>query len=223
MRTLHIGDPPNFDRLARPYRWLEYLTFGPYLERCRFSRLAWLTDCRHALVYGDGDGRFLARLLRSNPHISVDSVDCSAAMTSLVERRVDRIGSSARRRLTLHHDNALSFSSFSFRYDLLVAHFFLDCFSTAELNVLFDHTVPQLTTGALFLISEFATIEGGPMAAVSRAIIAVLYRVFGLLTKLGPRHLPDHSSVLSAHGFTLLEHKTWLGGLLVSELWQLRN
>jgi ubiquinone/menaquinone biosynthesis C-methylase UbiE len=223
MRSSDIGDPPNFDTLARSYRWLEYLTLGPYLERCRFSRLAQLTDARHALVFGDGDGRFLARLLRSNPQITVESVDCSAAMIRQAERRVGNIGPAASSRLTLHHENALTFSSRNFGYDLLVAHFFLDCFSTDELNMLFDRTVPQLTPGALFLVSEFVTVQGGPMAAVSRAIIGILYRVFGLLTQIGPRHLPDYCAVLNAHGFTLREKKTWLGGLLVSELWQLRD
>lgn len=89
--------------------------------------------------------------------------------------------------------------------------------------MLFDHTVPHLKPGALFVVSEFATIKGKPMAEVSRAIIAILYRVFGLLTQLRPRHLPDYSSVLRSHGFDVRERNTWLGGLLISELWQLRK
>ena len=44
----------NFDRLARPYRWLEYATFGRTLERCRFHFLPALTSARRALVLGDG-------------------------------------------------------------------------------------------------------------------------------------------------------------------------
>ena len=27
--------PPNFNFIARPYRWLEYLTLGKSLENCR--------------------------------------------------------------------------------------------------------------------------------------------------------------------------------------------
>ncbi len=67
--------PSNFDRIARPYRWLEYLSFGPMLERCRFYRIPQLTAARRALVLGDGDGRFLARLLTCNPEVQVDAVD----------------------------------------------------------------------------------------------------------------------------------------------------
>ena len=64
---------PDFNRIARPYRWLEYLSFGPLLERCRFHRLPQMVDAKRALVLGDGDGRFLARLLRKNPQIQADA------------------------------------------------------------------------------------------------------------------------------------------------------
>ena len=76
----------NFDPLARPYRWLEYATFGRALERCRFHFLPALTGARRALVLGDGDGRFLARLLRANPELEADVVDCSPAMLRLLQR-----------------------------------------------------------------------------------------------------------------------------------------
>ena len=59
--------PANFDRLARIYRWMELVTFGPLLGRCRYRFLEQLCNCRTALLLGDGDGRFAARLLAANP------------------------------------------------------------------------------------------------------------------------------------------------------------
>ena len=59
--------PPNFDRIARLYRWGEYALLGPALERTRNHLLPLLAIRRNALVLGDGDGRFLARLLSQNP------------------------------------------------------------------------------------------------------------------------------------------------------------
>jgi hypothetical protein len=56
---------------------------------------------------------------------------------------------------------------------------------------------------------------------VARPLIAALYRVFGLLTGLAVRTLPDHPSALRAAGFTLLERRSRLAGLLVSELWSI--
>ena len=81
---------PNFNRIARPYRWLEYLTLGPALTRCRTHFLPQLAACRTALVLGDGDGRFLAGLLAANPDLRADAVDTSATMLQLLTRRAQR-------------------------------------------------------------------------------------------------------------------------------------
>jgi len=54
---------PNFDRVARIYRWAEYAALGPILQRTRTHFLPQLTGCRNAFILGDGDGRFLACLL----------------------------------------------------------------------------------------------------------------------------------------------------------------
>ncbi len=79
--------PPRFDRVARLYRVLEYLSFGPMLERCRFHHLPALAaaDCSRALILGDGDGRFLARLLAACPELSAQAVDASPAMLRLLQ------------------------------------------------------------------------------------------------------------------------------------------
>ena len=97
----------NFDHVARPYRWLEYLSFGPWLGRCRIAQLAHLTSARHALLLGDGDGRFLARMLAADPLLSVDVVDSSYSMLTVLDRRIRRSGAQARQRICLHHADAL--------------------------------------------------------------------------------------------------------------------
>ena len=47
----------------------------------------------------------------------------------------------------------------------------------------------------------------------------MLYRAFGLLTGLAVRALPDYDAALCTAGFKLAKKRSWLGGLLVSELW----
>ena len=59
---------PNFNGVAHFYRWMELVTFGPWLQRCRCAFLGELAGCRRAAVLGDGDGRFSAQLLRVNRH-----------------------------------------------------------------------------------------------------------------------------------------------------------
>ena len=78
----------NFDTVAGAYRWLEYLTFGRLLEQIRFAHIRSLTDRKRALILGDGDGRFLARLTAQNSLLRADAVDSSAKMLSLVRARI---------------------------------------------------------------------------------------------------------------------------------------
>lgn len=221
MHTPHHEAPPDFNALAQPYHWLEFLTMGPHLERCRCYFLPQLTDARCALVYGDGDGRFLAKLLQANSQVKVDAVDSSANMLRLAKKRADALGTG--QRLTLHHADARRFTPPSSSYDLFIAHFFVDCFSNAELSEILDCVSPHLSPEALVVVSEFAIVKTGLMGIASRTAVALLYRCFGLITGLRMRHLPDHRDIFAGHRFTLVDHKTWLAGLLVSELWQHRR
>ena len=207
---------PNFDPIARPYRWLEYFSFGPMLEHCRFYRLPQLVDAQRALVLGDGDGRFLGRVLQINPHLHADVVDLSPAMLQLLNARVANTG--AADRITLHCIDAGHFVP-SGSYDLVVTHFFLDCFTTEELSTLAARILPCLSPDARWIVSEFS-IPAGPMSFPARLIVRGLYTAFGLLTGLKTRHLPDHAAALTGVGFARQEQHKWLKGLLISELWQ---
>ncbi len=216
--------PPNFDLVARPYRWLEYLTFGPMLERCRFHFLPGLNHARRALVLGDGDGRFLARLLSANPALHADVVDLSPAMLRLLQARAARIG--AQDRIALHCADARTFNPCGASsgpppepYDLVVTHFFLDCFTTEELHSLTTRIRPHLAPGARWLISEFA-IPSGAMSLPARSLVRSLYAAFGLLTGLRVRRLPDHAAALAVAGLSLTARRQQLGGVLISELWE---
>jgi ubiquinone/menaquinone biosynthesis C-methylase UbiE len=208
----------NFDRVARPYRWLEYLSFGPWLARCRSAQLARLTRARRALLLGDGDGRFLARLLAANPTVTADVVDSSHAMLMLLERRLRRSGGG--QRICLHHADALTWNPTG-SYDLIVSHFFLDCFLPHQLEQLFDSVLPQALPGAQWVISEFAIPRNPFAACFARGIIRWLYRAFGWTTGLRVRDLPDYAAPLLRRGLILTQDQSYIAGLLCSQLWTL--
>ena len=225
-----VGTAPNFNRLAAPYRWMEYLSFGPALERCRFHFLSRLAPCRSGLVLGDGDGRFTARLLAAQPDLRVHAIDGSPAMLAALRRRV-AAGAAAHRLTTqladlrvanlsvadLHLENA----SLPFAPDCIATHFFLDCLTTPEVARLARSLRTLAAPGCLWVVSEFAIPARGWMRPLATALVAALYRAFGWLTGLQPQQLPDHPSALSASGWHCMERHRHLGGLLVSELWQL--
>jgi hypothetical protein len=219
-----MNSPPNFNRLAGLYRWMELASFGPVLWWCRCAFLPELVACRHALILGDGDGRFTASLLATNPTVQIDAIDASPAMLrSLIQHAGPHSN-----RLRTHHADARTWQPAGQSgnpppenppYDLVVTHFFLDCLTTDEVQSLATRLRRTLSPNALWLVSEFAVPSNLFGRLVARPLIRGLYLAFALLTGLTVRTLPDHSTVLSQSGFTLKKRRTWLGGLLTSELW----
>jgi hypothetical protein len=206
---------PNFDRIARPYRWLEYLSLGPALSHSRTHHLASgaLDQCRHALILGDGDGRFTAQLLPRNPKLTAEVVDCSPAMLQLLTRRCAPYA----QRLTTHCTDARTHTP-TLSPDLIVTHFFLDCLTQPEVEAL----IARLPRAPIWLISEFR-IPTGPLRLPSQAFIRLLYLAFRILTGLEVSHLPDYATPLTLAGFQLTDERRLLFGILTTQLWSRRN
>jgi len=210
--------PPQFDRLAQFYRWMEYFSFGPLLMRCRIEFLPRLAHCRNALLIGDGDGRFTARLLETNHEIRVDAVDSSPAMLKALVRRARK--SSSRLRTEVADARAWQPCN-SEPYDLIVTHFFLDCLTTDEVRSLAARVRAASTRNAIWLVSEFAVPQSIFGRIVARPLVFALYLAFGILTGLRIRTLPSYPAALAESGFRLANRRTRLWGLLASELWTL--
>lgn len=204
---------PNFNPIARPYRWLEYLTLGRALERCRLHFLPALLNRKRALVIGDGDGRFLAALMAENSYIHADAVDTSATMLELLSKRCE----ASAVRLKTHHTSALTFTPTE-AYDLVVTHFFLDCLTQSDLEALVTRITSALTPDALWLVSDFR-IPPGRMRLPARILVRALYLAFRIITGLRTVRLPDHATPFAQAGFTRIAHRYSLGGILTTELW----
>jgi SAM-dependent methyltransferase len=211
-----MSQPPNFDRLAGLYRWMEAASFGPWLGRCRCAWLGQLDGCRSALVLGDGDGRFAARLLAENTGLTVDAVDASPAMLKALVRRAGARAAQVR----THTADARTWQPDGAAYDLVATHFFLDCLTTADVSALARTIRGAVSPGALWVVSEFAVPEGWYGRLVARPVVSGLYWAFGLLTGLAVRSLPEYAVALRGANFMLERRRTLLGGLLVSELWR---
>ncbi len=210
--------PNGFDRLARPYRWMEYLTFGPALHRCRTHFLPRLHNVRNALVLGDGDGRFTAQLMGQVPQARVTAIDASSRMLAQLHHHC----ASHTQRLTTHQaglPETLPPLIADQTYDLVATHFFLDCLTTDEVEQLALSIRPHLSDNALWAVSDFA-IPGGVLHRPAAFVVAALYRAFRILTGLQTQRLPQHTDAFTRSGYRRIEQNKSLGGLLLSELWQ---
>jgi cyclopropane fatty-acyl-phospholipid synthase-like methyltransferase len=212
--------PLFFDRIARVYRWGEYLSFGKALERCRFCFLAEVSTASKILTLGEGDGRFLAALLKKNSQAMADAVDVSEVMLSLLQGRVQAAG--AEKRLRTHLADVRDFEPSDSGYDLVVTHFFLDCLTENEIAQLMKRLRPHLANHSRWLVSDFAIPAQGVRKIFGTAVVSALYLGFWLLTNLQIRRLPELSNVWRASSFESKRRQEFLGGLIYSEIRELQ-
>jgi len=190
---------PDFNRLARVYRWLEIATFGSSLWRCRATYLDEVHSSRNALIIGDGDGRFAARLLDQNDVVLVDALDASCSMLHALIRNVGAHSG----RVRTHHADARHWEPLNAPYDLVVTHFFLDCLTTEEVAALARRLRSYMTPSSRWLVSEFTVPDTWFGWVVARPLVTALYAAFCMLTGLRLFRLPDHRNALPQAGFTL--------------------
>lgn len=209
----------SFDLLARPYRWMEYGTFGRSLQRCRTRFLPDFANVQDVLVLGDGDGRFAARLLAIAPQAQVVAVDSSAGMLAALRARCEAEGAGDRVTTCLANlQQGLPQSACERRYDLITSHFFLDCLSEPEIARLATELAPLMKHDAAWLISDFH-VPSTLLRLPARALVRSLYLAFRLLTGLRVQRLPEYAGVLQRHGYARERRTLLLRGLLVTEVW----
>ena len=209
---------PNFDSIARAYKWLEYGTLGPMLERTRNHFLPLLHGRRQALILGDGDGRFTARLLAQEQAIYVHAVDTSGVMLQLLRGNVARSCPSAAARLTTMQTDARRIVAL-LHTDLIVTHFFLDCLSQSSVSLLVDTLAASAAPDLTWLVSDFR-IPKGWLRRPAGLYVRLLYLAFRLLTGLRITALPDFATPLREAGFQRIAEQHFLFGMLTTELWQ---
>ena len=211
----------NCDRVARAYRTAEYASFGGALQACRVRYLRDVAECRRALVCGDGDGRFVAELLRANREVCIDYVDLSAGMAGLAGRRVYAIGPQAIARTSFHVGDVRNFKlDDSAAYDLITAHFFLDCFDDMEVTGVARRLASLARPGAMLLLSDFRIPPRGVARYIAGAIVRGLYGAFRVATGLRVTRLPSYERGLERAGFRKDDETLKLGGLLAASLWR---
>ena len=204
----------DFDFIAPWYRFFEHLAFGRRLQKHRLFFLSAAQSARHALVLGDGDGRFLEQLALRHPLLSVDALDLSPVMTNLARQRLSGVPS-----VHFITGDARTEPLPKSSYDFIATHFFLDCFTNGELNDLIGRLARHAAADARWVVSEFqrpdALLPGWHAALWLKA----MYFFFRLTAGLATRTLPNYRPLLTAYGFVLAAEHSSRTQLICSELW----
>lgn len=209
----------SFDRLAPAYLALERFLAGHQMQRCRVAHLPRLRPCRHALLLGEGPGRFLVALLGCQPAVQVTCVESSPGMIAAAQRHA-RAHEVSLERVEFVPVDVLQWVPPAARFDLVATHFFLDCFSPEELASVVSRVADAATPEAQWLLSDFGLPPGGWQRQRARLLLWGMYRFFRLVTGLSAVRWTDPAPILEAVGFRLLERCRTNFGFIHGDYWQ---
>ena len=105
------------------------------------------------------------------------------------------------------------------RFDLIVTHFFLDCFPAAQLAAVIELLADSASAGANWLIADFMVPERGWQRWRARLILWLAYAFFRRVTGLSAKRIVPPDEFLVRAGFSLRRQMRSEWGLLRSDLW----
>ena len=207
----------NFDRIAPHYDRLERLFSRGLMHRARTVHLAAIGQCRHALLLGEGPGRFLPLVLRQFPEARVTCLDSSVQMLALAR---SQILDADRERVAFVEADIRAWRPATDSFDLIVTNFFLDCFEEAELARIIPLIARAATRNANWLLADFDLPPHGFARWRAAFIVGILYRFFRLVAGLSARRLISPDSLLERAGFRMYRRLEFDHGLLRSDWWR---
>jgi ubiquinone/menaquinone biosynthesis C-methylase UbiE len=207
----------SFDRLAGHYRWMEAVLAGELLQRARTRWLSEVQQPRRILLAGEGPGRMLAACVAALPQSHITVVDRSAAMLAQARH---------------HWSVEVGKISVEFRqadlrerlpepgnFDLIITHFFLDCFNPDELATVVANLAAAATLRAEWLVTDFQVPPRGWQRMRARLGLWLAYGFFRRATDISARTITPPDSLLGAAGFNLRRRELLNYGLLHADLW----
>ena len=209
----------SFDRLAPHYRWMEWLLAGGKLQCCRTAFIRDIPAPRNVLMLGEGNGRCLVELLRAFPAAHFTCVDASARMLACARARVKAHGLRDAAIEFIQAD-ALNWQPPAAQFDLLVTHFFLDCFRAEHLAVLVPRLAAAAAPEARWLLADFCEPPSGFAKWRARWILHAMYFFFRRATRLPAARLTPPDPFLGRCGFALRKRRRFDWGLLHADVWE---
>lgn len=204
----------SYGRIARIYEWLERVSFGGRLRVVRESLLEDLArelgGGGRVLLVGDGDGRFLERLVEVVDGVRVDYVDSSDGMMRLARARVgDREG-----RVRYFTSDVRDWESVG--YDAVVSHFFLDCFEGEELAGVVRLLVGSVREGGVVVVSDFDPSVGW----WARGVVWVMGLFFRVAAGMRITKVLNYSRMFEAMGLKVVSEMSVMRGFIYSVMLQ---
>jgi ubiquinone/menaquinone biosynthesis C-methylase UbiE len=154
----------------------------------------------------------------SYAEIEVDCIDASEAMLQLARARLRRMHPESFSRVHFVHENILKWTPRK-SYDLLVTHFFLDCFPGRELQAIIAKLASAAEPSALLLLADFTIPRKRFARAHARLWLRMMYTFFRASAGIAAKELVDPIPYLDGYGFTRASGNLSRGSMLRSDVY----
>lgn len=208
----------SFDLLAPYYRPMETVLAGGMMQRCRTAFLTETKTSKRALVLGEGPGKFLTELLLANSKVTVTCIEQSPRMIDAARRSL-RARRLPTERAHFEAVDALQWSGPENTFDLIVTNFFLDCFRPEQIETLTRNIARLATPHAQWLVTDFCVPAAGWQRWRARCLLALMYPLFRLTTRLPAHRLTPPDACLQRAGFRLAQRQHANFGFMHADQW----
>jgi hypothetical protein len=123
-------------------------------------------------------------------------------------------------RVTFIYVDVLRWRAPAKTFDLIVTHFFLDCFRADELSTFLPGLAASATEGARWLVCDFREPEKGWQRGRARIALFCMYTFFRHFTRISAARLTPPDELLRRSGFRLSARQVANFGLIHSDLWE---
>jgi ubiquinone/menaquinone biosynthesis C-methylase UbiE len=190
----------SFDLVAPYYQALETIAFGNALHRARIEWINKIPRPNRVLIVGEGNGRFLCDFLGFHEGVEIDCVDASKRMLEIARSRVRRAHPESSANVRFLQRDILHWEP-QHSYDLIVTHFFLDCFEMQQLESIVGKLANVARKDAIWLLTDFTLPKGRLARAHSAVWLRAMYAFFGRSARIEAKNLVDPRAHLEAEGF----------------------
>lgn len=197
----------DFDIIAPIYDALARIVFGRSLDSAQQAFLTHIEADAKVLIVGGGTGQIL-EWLPEDSGLKVDYVELSKGMLHKASSRTSK-------------GNLVQFICQDIRemkgnYDIIIANFFLDCFSSDELEAVLLHLKGQLDPEGKFLVTDFYPTN----VWHQKLLIQSMHWFFRMVTRLEADELLDIHDKVKAANLLPVELKFFRCGFIFSAVYQ---
>jgi ubiquinone/menaquinone biosynthesis C-methylase UbiE len=203
----------NFDYIAPVYDRLASLVYGKAIKDAQRVHLPSLITARSILIVGGGTGWLLKDVLELNPDSRITYLEASAKMLALSRKGIQDVDA---KRVTFIHGTEVILSQ-SAQFDTIIANFYLDLFTPAELSGVIIRLKHTLLADGQLVCTDFVN-----HTVWQRMLLGVMYGFFRLTTGLQNQQLAPWRDEVEAQGFQRVQSRSFWNAFIYSELFRLR-